>query len=261
MTTTLTAARIDFIESLELAGPNPRAWISEREDLRRFRLDRDLAEGEPAGYVDAGSLVSVSDRVPAQLRQDVLNSTLLAQLAANHDYDREKETQAWYGRYREVLENVGWVIQNFSFTHQKLSGQTVRLDKTALAIVAAAASGNELEILAATIEALGHLPKDDGAVKLFENNGSKNDNGNFQLSTATLDRNGNVQMSLGAFYFEASHHEGRFLFFSWNVDDLKLYAGAQNVVLDEQIYSTVRKAIVKKLGDKAKTFVSRVKIS
>jgi hypothetical protein len=56
-----------------------------------------------SGYVDAGSLISFVAGVSAENRADILNSTLLAQLAANKQYNREQQTQEWYGMYREVL--------------------------------------------------------------------------------------------------------------------------------------------------------------
>ena len=44
-------------------------------------------------FVDGGSFVVVSPRVEAQIAQDVLNSTLLAQLAADHLFDKQKQLE------------------------------------------------------------------------------------------------------------------------------------------------------------------------
>ncbi|HXT68427.1 MAG TPA: hypothetical protein VN700_01625 [Vicinamibacterales bacterium] len=219
-----------------------------------------VVEDGSAAYVDAGSTMSFVGGVPAVKQQDVLNSTLLAQLAANKKFDRETQTEQWYGFYRQVLENVGWVVQSFSFTRYDESGATLRLDKSALAIIAAVASGNELLALQATLKALENSDPDSKQVTLFDVNGSKGENGNFQLSTASTDPNGNVQMALGAFYFKATEHVGRFLFFSWKTKSINLYFGAQSVLLNEQIYATVRQSVIDKLGDKAQQFVADLDI-
>ena len=49
------------------------------------------------------------------LQSDVINSTLLAQLAANKQYDRQNNVDQWYGYYKTVLEQVGWTVQNFEW--------------------------------------------------------------------------------------------------------------------------------------------------
>jgi hypothetical protein len=94
----------DFVESLAL-----EALGSER--LWRSGASAALADPGPqphSAYVAAASVVSFVDGVTGQQKEDLLNSTLLAQLAANHRFDREKDTLNWYGAYRTVLWGVGW---------------------------------------------------------------------------------------------------------------------------------------------------------
>lgn len=243
-------SRIDYIHSLELASTHSPG---------DYGPNTFTETPESASVVD-GSTMSFIGGVPLHKQQDVLNSTLLAQLAANAAYDRERETEQWYTQYKEVLENVGWIIQSFSFQRQSDSGATVRLDKTALNIFAAAASGNELSVLTATLEALENQDPDSKTVELFDHGGSSGESGNFQLGTCSLDPNGNVQMTLGAFYFQANEHQGRFLFFTWSTNNINIYLGTQNVLLNEQIYAMVREAVIIKLGDKAQTFIADLPI-
>jgi hypothetical protein len=44
---------------------------------------------------------------------DVFNSTLLAELAASHLFDKGKELDKWYKKFGEVLQAVGWVVSGF----------------------------------------------------------------------------------------------------------------------------------------------------
>ena len=94
--------RITFLTNLELDAP----------DLGDIPTIPHRLENASAG-VDAGSLVTFSGGVTEQNQADVKNSCLLA---ANKEYDREKQTEQWYRFYAEVLENVGWVIQEFQFS-------------------------------------------------------------------------------------------------------------------------------------------------
>jgi hypothetical protein len=94
----------EFVESLAL-----EALGSER--LWRSGSSAALADPGPqphSAYVAAASVVSFADGVTGQQKEDLLNSTLLAQLAANHRFDREKDTLNWYEAYRTVLQGVGW---------------------------------------------------------------------------------------------------------------------------------------------------------
>lgn len=246
-------SREQYIKDLDLAVP-AESLLSLSAEKLAFN-----EEGETA-FVDSGSTVSFVGGVPLVKQQDVLNSTLLAQLAANKKYDRESQTEAWYGYYREVLENVGWVVQSFSFTKYTETGATIKLDKTALAIIAEIASGNELTVLASTLKALEESDPDSKQTTLFDSNGSQGEAGNFQLSTASVDPNGNIQMTLGAFYFKSSEHKSRFLFVTWSTKNINLYFGAQSVILNEQIYATVRQTVIDKLGDNAQKFVADLDI-
>lgn len=250
--------RIDYIANLELATYNGRLQEASSDQQTQRDLAGDL-NLKSANVVD-GSTVSFQVGVPKQQQGDVLDSTLLAQLAANKAFDRETETEAWYGKYREVLENLGWVVSSFGFSRLTDSGATIKLDKVALQLMAAAVSGNELALLTQTLDALENMDDDSKAITLFDGSGSNAEGGNFQISAASLDPNNNVNMSLGTFYFKATEHKARFLFIRWKTHSINIYGSAQNVTLNERIYDQVRNAVTEKLGKKATALVASIDI-
>lgn len=100
----LLLAAGNFVDGLviEVQGSG-RVW-------RSFE-DRALEECQSTGrsaYVAAASVVAFADGVGGQQKEDLLNSTLLAQLAANKKHDREKDAINWYRFYRSVLQHLGW---------------------------------------------------------------------------------------------------------------------------------------------------------
>ena len=119
--------REEYILGLELAVPNAALMALVPKELS-------LRDDKPAAFVDGGSTVSFISGIPVLRQKDVLNATLLAQLAANKKYDREKETEQWYGFYRDVLENIGWVIQSFSFAGPVTSVRRSNLDDVKIAL-------------------------------------------------------------------------------------------------------------------------------
>jgi hypothetical protein len=243
--------RAEYIQSLELAAP------AELLDLPVTDGPK-LTDGKDAAFVDAGSVTSFVGGLSAARQADVLNSTLLAQLAANKKFNRESETEQWYGFYREVLENVGWVITSFAFQRYSEAAASLRMDKAALDIIAAIATGNELLVLKSALSALSG--SDGTTATIFDTSGSTGENGNFQLASCTQDATGNVATAFGAFYFKADRHVGRFLFWSWETKSINMYFASQGLTLNENVYSTVRAVVIDKLGSNAKKFVAELDI-
>ena len=124
-----TQARIKFLTEIEIAEPRKI-----KGELLKFKA---ATNGARSGYVNDGSLVSFVAGVDKQFQEDVLNSTLLAQLAANKKFDREQDSRNWYTFYKTVLENVGWTLQGFGFTQFNVSGGSFSCDKAVLEILTA----------------------------------------------------------------------------------------------------------------------------
>ena len=70
-----------------------------------------MALDSPAAKVVAGSIASFTFKLSGQQLEDVQNSTLLAQLAADREFPDEKDIKDWYTFYRRVLGQVGWMCK------------------------------------------------------------------------------------------------------------------------------------------------------
>jgi hypothetical protein len=209
---------------------------------------------KPEGYVDKGGIVAFVAGVSAQSKADVLNSTLLAQLAADKQYNREKSVMDWYGFYGTVLEKVGWVIQGYNWSKYDSSKISFTMDEAVLEIAAAALTGDEAAVIAATLDALRKLPKQDGRLQLFNHSASSEKEGNFQISVCS-ETDGAVAMRTMAFFYSTDQQSTDVLFFSFNSSSTSLTKSVQGQTLNSQVYTTVRDAVLTKLGDNAKLFV------
>lgn len=242
---------LEYIESLELAAPASLLELP-------LPAGEIVVAGQETAYVAGGSVASFVENVSVERQQDVLNSTLLAQLAATKKFNRETQTREWYTFYGDVLENVGWSITGFGFQEYRESAASLHMDKVALDLVASIASSNELAVLT---KALGALGKSDGTpATIFDASGSTGNSGNFQIATCKQDSSGNVSTAFGAFYFSADSHQGRFLFWSWETKSINFYFSTRSLVLNEPIYATNREAVIAKLGSNAKKFVADLEI-
>lgn len=227
--------RLSFVQSLEL-------------DEFPFHV------GKGQRYVSDGSLVSFVSSLTGEQKQDVLDSSLLAQLAANKKYDRENDTDKWYKEYTNVMQMLGWVMQGFKFGRYKSSAASFSLSQVTLEILSALVGGEAeiVNVMKATISALAKSPE---GLNLFESGGIQGKNGNFQIVPCTTDRSGQVNVAFMCFYFKANRHEDNFFFFSWKRQDITLLFSTQTCTLNEQAYAQVREAVIEKLGKRRITFV------
>lgn len=241
-----------FIDSLELEEPPPDILGLEAAPV-------ETADKTKAGYVNDGSLISFVAGMSAQNKSDVLNSTLLAQLAANKKFDREKKPQDWYGFYKYVLENVGWVLADFKFDKFSAGGATFSVDEVVLKVLAAIATKNDIAVVMETVEALKSLSDKDRRVVLFDSATHSSSNGNFQIA-ATAESDDVAVMKLGAFYFTTSQTVTRLLWMKFSNTQARFYQGGQTCNLNSEVYAKVRKQVSDKLGDKAVKFIAELPI-
>ncbi|QOJ01539.1 MAG: hypothetical protein HRU70_14030 [Phycisphaeraceae bacterium] len=239
-----------FIESLELDDTITPHTLSRAPRIR---------DEEKAAYVNDGSLVAFLPGVSEQHKRDVLNSCLLAQLAANKKYDREKAPREWYTFYHTVMENCAWVVRAFAFEEFKASGATFDVHEAVIKVLAAIATGNDLAIIKETLDALKALSNDDHRVVLFDTSSTHQNKGTFQVSSAA-ETDGVVSLKLGAFHFTADTNVTRLLWFRFASSSTSFYKGAQTVTLNEEVYAKIRQSVVDKLGDKAQKFVADLDI-
>lgn len=244
--------RIDFIQALDLPDTP--------DEITRLSLKGAESEGkEKEGYIDDGSLVSFVAGLEPLQKNDVLNSTLLAQLAANKKYDREKQTDQWYAFYRNVLENVGWVLSAFDFHRTEVSGSSFTVDQVVVKLLEAIASQNDIAVVVETLEAVKALSDDDGRLKLWESQSHSDSSGNFQIGVCA-NSDDVVVMKIGAFYFSTEQNVNKVLWFDFSTSKTKMYQGGQTINLNEQVYSQVRQAVLDKLGNRASEFVADLDI-
>jgi hypothetical protein len=248
--------RLSFVSSLELPDAHHHARIGLAATPAPAPAPT-IKDGEQSTFIAGGSVVSFASGVSGQNQKDVLNSTLLAQLACDKMYDREKQITDWYKRYHSILENVGWVIQGFDFSEYKAAGDKFEADKAILEILAAVVSQNELLIIKSAIEAAKSLPTTDGRITLFDRFSSSGGAGSFQIGLATEEKNV-VAMKLGAFLFSTKTNETRVLWFKFSKKDSSLSKSTQTVTLNSEVYAQVRDTVQQKLGEMAKTFVANL---
>jgi hypothetical protein len=266
----LTAATADaFVNGLALPEPREYASLTETVSKAASAFPGAMAALQPtsgkSAAVNAGSLVSFVEGLDGQDKMDIMNSTLLAQLAANRAYDRYKHPLDWFKFYSNVLQNV-WNRQHNmgtlpAFVRYTSGGATANIDQAVLKILGEVCTGNEIAVVKATLNALKSQAAGSSQITIWDANASSGTAGNFQIVRCRkVDENALI-MLMGAMQFTARTSRGGFLWWTWSSSEIEIKAAAQILALDVTIYGKFfRNRVRDKLGDRAQTFIADLPI-
>ena len=261
-----------FVPSLKIAHddrliPPPVRGAEGMAATRGDKFERAGApEAPPAirdnlrAAVNAGSILSFVTGLSAEEIVDVLYSTQIAQRAASAKHDRFAATEDWYGSYVDVLERLGWAGEAFAFSEAKSASGKLQMDRAALDVIQAIASGGQLAILVKTMETLKKLGKNDRPLRIFDIQARQDLSGNFQIGAAQKGDNGAVSVALGAFRFRVSDNRGVFLFFGWGAEEVKFWTAVRKMTLNRDLYAVHRAAVIAKLKADAANHVDELSI-
>ena len=226
--------------------------------VRSLKLVESLTLDSPAAKVVAGSLASFTPELSTQQMHDVQNSTLLAQLAATKKFPDKRDVGYWYQFYFDVLSNVGWDMQKFGFDEYKSHQASFKLSEVTLELLSALI-GDDKELLTVVKSTLDSFAKSQEGLTLFNENSASGRYARFQVLPCTV-TNGQVSLASIFSYFEANQLSENYFFFTYNSEDVTLTKAAQVLTLDEEIYGTVRQAVIDKLGENVSDFIKNLPI-
>lgn len=241
---------LDFIAALDLpeAGSPPL-----------HRHTRQAPDASEEGALVAGdSLVSFVSGLGQQAREDVLNSTLLMQLAASKLYDKARQREEWFNFYTDGLAKLGWTLSRNGMQRYQPSQSAFTVNDVALDIIESVVGGEAYSPLARrTFEALRKEPR---ALELFSSSSTRGNVGTFQIMPCTQSATGEVTMLMNCMQIMRNTTSTGFLFMTFQRNDIQIFRSAQTSVLNLQTYGQVREAVIAKLGQNAQRFLANLKL-
>jgi hypothetical protein len=266
---------LQFIENLDL--PDTRdMWIpgyrliteqlAREVGLRGYEGDPfpDLPleeEQPPSGAVDGNVVQAYVDGVTGLQKNDVLNSCLLAQLAANARFDRFLQPVEWSQAYGTVLMNLAWVVPTLSFRNLRTSAQRFTIDQVILKLVQNFLTQDQISNLTLVMEAMKSLEAEDRRFVIFERNANRQSDGNFQVNSVGTSADGTLSMKFNAYAFDTNTTVTNVLWFSFSGNSTALKVSQSTFVLNEQVYVRIRDAVVDKLGARALDYIGGLELS
>ena len=255
--------RIDFIADLDVPVVNPsmslRSLPLKMQPLTMQPLNADKGNLESAVVIGNNVLSFVAGLDP-QLKQDVKDSVLLAQLAAAKKYpNKDTHHVERYHLFSDVMTACGWTTTNDSIHKVTDLQQKFTMDQVALEIIASVVGPNKaiLEIVGIVFGALAKTPK---ALSLFENAAKGIDSGNFQILPCFPTVDDEVIMIKTGMQFSSAKRVSKVLFWEWSSNEVNLYAAASSVTLNRKLYAGLRDKVAEKLGTSAMGKVENIDI-
>ncbi|KAI0717556.1 hypothetical protein C8T65DRAFT_112113 [Cerioporus squamosus] len=206
--------------------------------------------------VASRSIVWVGD-LDKQQKSDVLESTLFGQLAADkqHSSDSEEETLAWYKKYTDTLETIGWVVEKADFAGVKYDKTEGTMHDTVLEQLAndATVSKSLYSSVARAMLAFARAGPDSEAENVFDSSSvaSSSEFASFQIAVASVDQ-GNVVLTLLAWFYSSNQRVGNALWFEWQNATLSIKTSTLTMTLNSNVYERVRDSIHERLESASK---------
>jgi hypothetical protein len=245
-----------YVASLDISGlPRPIVEQDTAADTVEI-FDKAKYQAQVVG----SGVFSFAVGVDEDVRGAISDSVLLAQLVANKRIDSEIDPIGWFKVYSEVLQNVGWTLQDKSWDDYTSRGDAAEVHAKIIEVmtVALAPSPATLLILAATIRALQNQDDSSSWLKIFSRETQKARVARFQIGLVETTDRGDVFVSLLACVVEAANTFTHVLFFNYRTAKATFKARTDKVSINRKSLSDLREEIVKKTRAYQRAFLSSI---
>ena len=249
---------VEFVESLELPPKREVEPVEGAELPVPPKYDAGVDQTVTIGSQLAGFAANVD----AELRPQIANTSLLAQLAANKHIDKTQgSSRAWYYKYIEVLSNIGWLIEGDATTAREIEGTALEVHKEIIPVITAAfgPAASAASTVLSVLNGLAEMDKDQPWITLFEQESQRAKANQFQISYATAD-GGTPRMTLACFELDASHSVTQVLFFKFAQSHAKLTHFEVKLSMNESVFTQLKPVVAGRIGEYVTDYVAGIEI-
>jgi hypothetical protein len=219
-----------------------------------------MKEGKEQSFFSEKSVISFASGVSAASRQDILNTTLFAQMAANAIPQEGDQMLYWCSKFLDVLGQTGWIITGKDIQKYEAKGSLFEVENVIIDILTAAFGASYISIIKKTLEAIKGMSDSNKKLKVFEKNVNKVSKGCFQFALAT-EEGGVVSLQVSSFILDTTNTVQSILFFKAESNSTKLRYLSKNATFNAETYSSIRETIKKRLGEKLITNIAEIDLA
>lgn len=216
---------------------------------------------EAQSLVVGSSLVVAAENVPVQTREDLVNCTLFAQLAAGGTVADRNDVTRWYDAYFNALTAVGWAQSTTHFEDHQFSSKNAEAHKAIIKVltVLLGPQAAALAVVTAALEALQSMNENSPWLTLFDRHSKSDRSAHFQVATAQLGQGGLLQTALVGFELTARSTLTQVLFFKFSSSAIRLRYAAGMATIYEAALKDQRAKIAARLADYRDSYVGQVR--
>lgn len=266
---TLTSA-IQFLDQLELP-PAKKPDIELPHILAGVELPDKKALKVPSVNFDEhlnqatvvkSEVVSFVKGVSVARRKDIVNCSLLAQLAADEAVKDANKILEWYDVYFDTLTTLGWVLQDkgFSSHEEKADGLEAHEAILQVATTLLGAAPTALALVTSTINAMKSMDKDNPWITLFDRESRSAESAKFQIALAEENEDGQFLVNMMAFALKADSKLTQILFFKIWKHKVSFKHLSSKITVSEEILNGIRDKVVQILINRTANVVSTINI-
>lgn len=221
----------------------------------------DYDELRNQAMVVGSEVVSFVKGVTAERREDIVNSALLAQLAANKKASNS-DIFKWYDAYFDALGQLGWVLQDSSFNSYEEQADGMEAHEAILQVAAVmlGAAPTALAVITATIKAMKSMGANSPWLTIFNRESRTATASRFQIALAEQTDDGQFMVTMMAYSLQAESRITQVLFFKIRKNKVSLKHSSGKVTINEAVLGSVRDKIKSKLADRVGNYVDSVDI-
>jgi hypothetical protein len=210
--------------------------------------------------VVGSAVFSFAQGVTAEVRSAISDSVLLAQLHANKKVSVEKDPLAWFRVNTEVLQNVGWMLQDGAWTDYTTQGKASEVHQKIIEVLAVALGPTPaaLAIVTSTMTALKAMNPNSPWISIFSHEAQKARMARFQIGLVEKEEADDIVVSLFAYLIEAQSEITQVLLFKFRQANATFKANSAKVCINRAALDDLGPAIRGRVRSYQISYVSSI---
>lgn len=195
-------------------------------------------------------VISFDEGVPAEFREAVSDSALLAQLAVEKKLGRGGDPIKYFDDYFAILAQLGWLTQIWDQAEYELTTKGATVHEAIIKVVEAFLGDihGAAALVKLTLESLASMDEDSKQIRLFQRNSQNAEIGRFQFTMVHQDDTGGLLAEVMAFALNAEEKITKILFFDLTKAKSKLRRKQGTMSLNRTQLGAVLPAIRNKVS-------------
>jgi hypothetical protein len=209
-------------------------------------------------------LAEFSERVSPAQRAAVADCLLLAQLAANKATEQSPDLMAWYRKYVEVLQGIGWTVQAMNLDEQHVSGADTHLNKAIIPVLTSmlGPAGMAASLVVQVLEGLQEMDRNTPWITLFSRASQHASGAKFQLGfvDAGTDDALDLRVRLVTAAIDIAGTLTQVLFFKFTSQHARLKTGHTQLGIAGTRLNAIQPAVADRVGPFLASNIAKIEL-